>query len=703
MEAPKNPGRSGPPDEDILIIPNEWRRRMHPRRGGLPVSVRHERGFGVDALPATLRAQIEDVLKGPVSDPELARLGLARLRGEASPLGAAVVAMAAFACDGGREAAEGMVRGWPALDGLAFAACAFAELAAITIRFDLPSPDAPRLQHGVVYAAPDESYNQLWWAENLARSLRALLAEGAERDYQEAVERLAEHRRTSLQRLVVSYLVPTRLDWVDECCANLDAYLSTMLFCALGSARHLELLGGRLIPQWSDCTPEALATLLEGVGVAAVPLLATALEQAHIGSEDRRNLLNALAVMPSDDAFRILLDQIGERFAQPPLLAATRRFPMRALRLLAQAADAGSKDAGSKKYALVTELLGAHVRTHPELTEAALPTLPDAARAAIESIRAANAARLPDAPAETLRPDPLENLPAKKPVIGSWVDPVLLPQVALRDRAHALPVAAAGHLLTMLALSKPGQVHPGVDAVRELCDPGSLAEFSWAVFEAWRAYGTPAKDVWALRQLGLFGDDDTVRRLAPVIRAWPGQDGHARAVIGLDVLAAIGTDVALMHLYGLAQKAPYKGLRARAQQKVEQVARKLGLTPEQFADRLVPDFGLDAGGGMVLDYGPRRFVVGFDEQLKPYVADEDGKRRASLPKPGAKDDPEPAAEAYKRFAALKKDVRAAAADQIRRLESAMLEQRRWTVPEFETYLAGHPLLRHITRRLVSRA
>jgi hypothetical protein len=28
---------------------------------------------------------------------------------------------------------------------------------------------------------------------------------------------------------------------------------------------------------------------------------------------------------------------------------------------------------------------------------------------------------------------------------------------------------------------------------------------------------------------------------------------------------------------------------------------------------------LDADGGMTLDYGPRRFVVGFDDQLKPYV------------------------------------------------------------------------------------
>ncbi len=191
-----------------------------------------------------------------------------------------------------------------------------------------------------------------------------------------------------------------------------------------------------------------------------------------------------------------------------------------------------------------------------------------------------------------------------------------------------------------------------------------------------------------------------VRGLAPLIRAWPGEGGHQRAVTGLDVLAAIGTDVALLHLSGIANKAKFKGLKARAQDKIVEVAAGLGLSAEQLADRLVPDFGLDADGGLVLDYGPRSFVVGFDEQLKPSVADADGKRRKDLPKPGAKDDQELAQESHKRFAALKKDVRTVAGDQIARLERAMVTQRRWTGREFLDLFAAHPLLWHLARRVV---
>jgi hypothetical protein len=114
----------------------------------------------------------------------------------------------------------------------------------------------------------------------------------------------------------------------------------------------------------------------------------------------------------------------------------------------------------------------------------------------------------------------------------------------------------------------------------------------------------------------------------------------------------------------------------------------------------VPDFGLAADGGMTLDYGRRRFVVGFDEQLKPQVFDDAGNLRKVLPKPGAKDDPDLAPAAYRAFTGLKKDVRTVAADQIWRLERAMCAQRRWTVADFRALLVGHPLLWHLVRRLV---
>ncbi|GAB2584936.1 hypothetical protein GCM10027168_17150 [Streptomyces capparidis] len=353
-----------------------------------------------------------------------------------------------------------------------------------------------------------------------------------------------------------------------------------------------------------------------------------------------------------------------------------RRHPGPAARALLPAALG---KAGKERRAAENALRHlAHTGHAEAVTEAAEPHGEQAARAV----------------AALLAQDPLDELPAKIPTAADDVDCLVLPPVLLKDRRHALPGTAVRHLVTMLAMSRRGEVYPGVQVVKEHCDPASLDAFAWSLFQQ------VGRVDWILPALGAVGGDETARRLTPLIRSWPGEGAHAKAVDGLDTLLAIGSDVALVQLNGIAQKVKFKGVRTRAQERIAALAADLGLTPDQLADRLVPDFGLDRDGSLVLDYGPRSFTAGFDEQLKPYVVDGGGKRLKNLPKPGAKDDPDLAPAAHARFAALKKDVRTVAADQIRRFEQAMAHRRRWSLPEFRTYIAEHPLLWHIAGRLV---
>ncbi|GAB1824328.1 DUF4132 domain-containing protein [Herbidospora sp. RD11066] len=302
--------------------------------------------------------------------------------------------------------------------------------------------------------------------------------------------------------------------------------------------------------------------------------------------------------------------------------------------------------------------------------------------------------------ADLLAVGPLDALPTRMPVLPEWADPSVLTPIPLRGGAGALPVEAARHVLTMLAISRPGAPYAGLAPVKAACDARGLADFGWALFQRWQAAGHPSKEGWMMDALALIGDDETARRLAPLIRAWPGESAHQRAATGLDVLAGIGSEVALMHLHGIAEKVRFAGLKNQARHRMSEVAARLGLSSQELADRLVPDFGLAADGSLTLDYGPRKFVVGFDERLTPYVADSAGKRLKNLPKPGVKDDAELAPAAHQRFTGLKKDVRTVAADTIHRLERAMAHRRRWTVEEFTRLFVGHPLLWHITRRLV---
>jgi predicted DNA-binding WGR domain protein len=302
-----------------------------------------------------------------------------------------------------------------------------------------------------------------------------------------------------------------------------------------------------------------------------------------------------------------------------------------------------------------------------------------------------------------LNENPLDRYPNRRPALpdfwkpDGWQRPVL-------HNGKALPDAALETLGTMMMFPTAEETYTGLHQVKVACTPQSLADFAWDCFSSWLAAAAPSKEVWAMLGLGVFGTDDTARKLTPFIRAWPGESAHARAVTGLDVLAAIGSDVALMLLNGIAQKVKFKGLQDKAREKILAIAEARGLSPEELEDRLAPDLGLDEQGSLLLDFGPRAYKVGFDESLKPYVREwQDGKagaRLPDLPKPKKTDDAALAAEATERFKLLKKDARTIASQQVLRLETAMCARRRWRPAVFAQFIAGHPLVRHLVRRLV---
>jgi predicted DNA-binding WGR domain protein len=279
-----------------------------------------------------------------------------------------------------------------------------------------------------------------------------------------------------------------------------------------------------------------------------------------------------------------------------------------------------------------------------------------------------------------------------------WIAPDDLPPIVVDGRA--LNPAQVRAVLAALAASALDAPHPLVAALKDRADRRSLGTFAWSLFERWLSDGAPPKQKWAMAALGLLGSDDAVHRLTPMIRAWPGESQHQRAVFGLECLRAIGSDSAMMQLSGIAQKLPFKGLKARAAELMEAIAKDRGLSRAELEDRIVPDCELDERGGRVFDFGPRQFRFALGPEMKPMVRDESGKLRDDLPKPASKDDPALAAAAVEDWKRLKKQVREVARIQAERLERAMVAGRRWSPADFEAVLARHPLMYHLVRLLL---
>ena len=98
-------------------------------------------------------------------------------------------------------------------------------------------------------------------------------------------------------------------------------------------------------------------------------------------------------------------------------------------------------------------------------------------------------------------------------------------------------------LLALQATILPNR-HPLLDAVKAHVDEPLRDAFAWRLFERWLEDGAASRQKWAMCAVGHFGGDSSAFKLTPLVRVWPGESQHARAVVGLECLRGIGSDAA---------------------------------------------------------------------------------------------------------------------------------------------------------------
>ncbi|MFG2909026.1 hypothetical protein ACGF13_28650 [Kitasatospora sp. NPDC048286] len=386
-----------PADEDTFVLPDAWRRVLIPRRGGVLRPPATPVKDAVNAYHAALRQMddwLEQALTSDRSDAELVEAARAHQYGSRNPLGAAVLA-ALFSSPADNKIRTA-VDAWAAEFGLPFAARATVELFTVSVETDWHNSRSvnPRVRRGTdprtaVYRPA-------------ADRVRSLLAACDEQTHRAAAEALAG-RRSGLTRLVAAaYLVPSESAWAEECvesAVRLGSAEWSMLLCSLSSAKPLEKLPQLPSLGWDGWSAEIVATVAEGLGGAAAPLLLHTLATGCFYSDKRKQLLNAIAELPSDDGFRgLLAHQNDDKAARGALLNAGRRFPQRALRLLAETAAAPADPALQR---LAQQLLTGHVAAHRAIALDLLPRLPPEQAALVEPLTELGD-RVSDVPTESL-------------------------------------------------------------------------------------------------------------------------------------------------------------------------------------------------------------------------------------------------------------------------------------------------------------
>lgn len=192
------------------------------------------------------------------------------------------------------------------------------------------------------------------------------------------------------------------------------------------------------------------------------------------------------------------------------------------------------------------------------------------------------------------------------------------------------------------------------------------------------------------------------RAAAPVARYlkdWYGRRAsQSKALVGM--LGWIEHPSATQLMLSVGSRFRTKSIQEEANRQALALAERKGWTVEELADRTVPTAGLDESGRLELSYGERTFSAVLRPDLTLEVRSPEDTRIASLPAPRRTDDPDRAAEARKTLAAARKELKAVVQLQTQRLYEALCTERAWPYEDWDRYLARHPVMRHLVRRLV---
>jgi hypothetical protein len=295
--------------------------------------------------------------------------------------------------------------------------------------------------------------------------------------------------------------------------------------------------------------------------------------------------------------------------------------------------------------------------------------------------------------------DPLFDCPKTPPKLSAFADPATLPALRLANGA-LLDDDAKKHFLEMLQFTPLEPCYAGIAPAVVALDRTSVDDLLRVLLDAWVGAGASSASAWALRAIAHAGSPAMARELAAKIRKWPREKGRPRALIGVDVLGAMGNDVALMHLFDLSKTAKNRHVEARATAVLANAASARALDGDELEDRLVPTLDLAPDGTTMLDFGARTFTVRVDEHLAPRVHDASGALVPSLPRANKDDVADKAKAASARFKTLKSDLETLAKTLLHRFEHAMIAQRRWDASEHRALLVDHPLAGRVARKLV---
>lgn len=247
-------------------------------------------------------------------------------------------------------------------------------------------------------------------------------------------------------------------------------------------------------------------------------------------------------------------------------------------------------------------------------------------------------------------------------------------------------------ILLCYALAENNGVSNSAASLAQDLNAYELAIYINELFDKWLDAGAEMKSCWVLYASAIHGGHMIVERIKRKMSEMEKKSGADIASEAVKALVFNPTPPALMMVENISRKYKYKKVMAAAGEAMGLAASKSGITREELADRIIPDFSFDENMERIFDYGGRQFRATLTIALEIEVFDESGRKIKNLPKAGKNDDPEKASATYEEFKLMKNQIKTVINNQIIRLESAFLTKREWSIEAWKTLFVNNPIM-----------
>lgn len=217
-----------------------------------------------------------------------------------------------------------------------------------------------------------------------------------------------------------------------------------------------------------------------------------------------------------------------------------------------------------------------------------------------------------------------------------------------------------------------------------------------ALLQAYLGGKQAAADRWVLVLAALSGDDRLVPPLRKSVLDWVELKRNKLAEAGVQALALLGTQAALMVVDSISVRfqAKNKNISEAAADAFADAAEARGVTVDELGDLVVPWLGFEPGQPRLVDTAKGQVEVRIQAGMKlAFHEVKTGKALAKLPTSSP-------AEIQAEFKVLSATLKEAVKAQTLRMENLLVRLFRWPVARWLALYSVHPLLRPFTQRLV---